>query len=129
MNMRETFDIIKTHLLTQNAKSQTEISTSEDWPEDWYEDGEPYYSSETICAYRGDNGMKCAVGCIIPDDKYDPSMENVGVICIRDNYGFDWDGPMVNMLKRLQHIHDVIIVSKWKCYLDRYEHELFGVEG
>jgi hypothetical protein len=28
------------------------------------------------CAYRGDGGMMCAVGCLIPDDKYHKNMED-----------------------------------------------------
>lgn len=28
------------------------------------------------CLYRGPNGTKCAAGHLIPDDKYDPKMEN-----------------------------------------------------
>jgi len=30
------------------------------------------------CAYRGRNGCKCHAGHLIPDDKYDPSMEGKG---------------------------------------------------
>lgn len=28
------------------------------------------------CLYRGPNGTSCAVGCLIPDDQYDPKMDN-----------------------------------------------------
>jgi len=27
------------------------------------------------CAYRGAHGLKCAIGQLIPDDRYDPKME------------------------------------------------------
>lgn len=29
----------------------------------------------SYCAYRGENGTMCAIGCLIPDDQYDPAME------------------------------------------------------
>lgn len=32
------------------------------------------------CLYRGPGGAKCAVGVLIPDDLYDPEMENVGTV-------------------------------------------------
>lgn len=31
------------------------------------------------CAYRGEGGTACAVGCLIPDELYDPRIENWGV--------------------------------------------------
>lgn len=38
-------------------------------------DGEPYSTCDGACAYRGDKGTKCAVGLLIPDDKYKPSYD------------------------------------------------------
>lgn len=29
------------------------------------------------CAYRAPNGLKCAVGALIPDDKYDPWCDDI----------------------------------------------------
>lgn len=51
---QETFDAVVTHLRQQNARAM-----------DKYEG----------CAYRGDNGTKCAAGCLIPDDKYSKELE------------------------------------------------------
>lgn len=31
------------------------------------------------CRYRGPDGRRCAVGCVLPDDKYDSSFEGVRV--------------------------------------------------
>jgi hypothetical protein len=45
---QEVFDQIATHLLTQERAS----------------------ISGGACAYRGDNGLKCAAGCLISDDEY-----------------------------------------------------------
>lgn len=50
MTNEEIFEKVRTHLLTQNAKSMI--------------DG--------ICLYRGPNGLKCAVGCLIEDEHFDP---------------------------------------------------------
>ena len=32
-------------------------------------------SADKACRYRGDGGRMCAVGCLIPDEEYDPEME------------------------------------------------------
>jgi hypothetical protein len=50
---QEVLDQAVTHLLTQNAKSVV----------------------GGHCAYRGDNRLKCAAGCFIADDEYEPEME------------------------------------------------------
>jgi len=60
------FDRVAKHLLTQNKKARLE--------------------DEDTCAYRGAEGTKCAVGCLITDEAYDYLMEGealVGVI-VRD---------------------------------------------
>lgn len=31
------------------------------------------------CVYRSSDGCKCAIGWLIPDDKYDPSFEGNGL--------------------------------------------------
>lgn len=40
--------------------------------------------TKSVCRYRTDDGLKCAVGCLIPDEDYDTS----------------WEGPALNMLLR-----------------------------
>ncbi len=39
------------------------------------EQGEPAIDSEYKCVYRTSSGKMCAIGCLIPDDKYDPDFE------------------------------------------------------
>lgn len=51
--LQELFNIVSLHLLNQGQKS----------------------AHETLCMYRGPNGMKCAAGVLIPDNEYNPSME------------------------------------------------------
>ena len=36
------------------------------------------------CAYRGENGTKCAVGCLIPDALYDDRLEGSSVRYVGD---------------------------------------------
>lgn len=36
------------------------------------------------CYYRGPNGSKCAVGCLIPDSVYRPEMENNTLESLRE---------------------------------------------
>ena len=65
MNEQETFDNVALHLLKQGKKAVGSY------------DGSSY--SETVCKYRSKDGLKCAVGCLIPDEMYDPLMEGHGV--------------------------------------------------
>lgn len=51
--MQEEFDAVVAHLYKQGKKAM----------------------SGKGCAYRGENGTMCAVGCRIPDEMYDPKME------------------------------------------------------
>jgi len=45
-----------------------------------YMQGEPAFGPTEGCCYRGINGSSCAVGCLIPDDKYDPIIEGVDIL-------------------------------------------------
>ena len=42
---------------------------------------------DNVCAYRGRNGTKCAIGILIPDDIYSPNMEGKGfhTLCRQHN--------------------------------------------
>lgn len=84
------FDIVAEHLLKQNERSENE---------------------DHICLYRGPRGLKCAVGCLIPDDKYNSIMENT-----------PWDilvdceiVPSINsvLIRKLQVIHDIFAPKDW----------------
>lgn len=37
--------------------------------------GRPAMMNQFDCAYRGKGGRSCGIGCLIPDDLYDPEME------------------------------------------------------
>jgi len=59
------------------------------------------------CAYRGDYGRKCAVGHLIRDDEYEPSMENQSVEGLLDRHLLpDRLIPFAGLLGSLQDAHD-----------------------
>lgn len=76
------------------------------------------------CLYRGPKGDKCFIGCLIPDDMYNPHMESIGTLCgvllqfpelqrhikihslsFSDNIDF---------FEELQAIHDNLIPEGWE---------------
>ena len=61
LNKQQVFDKVAAHLLAQGITSSK-----------GHEVG-------GTCLYRGPNGTKCAVGCLIPDDLYSPNMEGKSV--------------------------------------------------
>jgi hypothetical protein len=92
---QETFDIVARHLLTQNKKAYG-----------------PYYTAfgkNNGCVYRSPDGLKCAAGCLIPDDKYHSDLE--GEIA---KLGHD-----ANFVRRLQLIHDNTAEEDWAAALIR----------
>ncbi len=110
MKPQKIFDRVATHLLTQKKKSQRGGS----------------------CLYRGPKGLKCAIGCLIPDNKYDPEMENAAVEGLFLSY------PAIskllgeyneNLLVELQDIHDYRRAGMWKNCLAKLaeNHELSPV--
>ena len=44
--------------------------------------GGPALTNDSRCAYRGEGGKKCAVGCLIPDSMYSTEMEDKSVKCL-----------------------------------------------
>lgn len=58
------------------------------------------------CAYRGDDGRKCAVGCLIPDSLYDETMEGLGAQrpIMRDLLNLA--GHDADLCSDLQQVHD-----------------------
>jgi hypothetical protein len=88
------FDAVVSHLFRQGRRSYGTIG-----------DGEA-----TMCLYRSSDGLKCAVGALIPDELYRPSMEG------EPSYGLfvpglyslpDWLRELPEgMLRGFQVIHD-----------------------
>lgn len=90
----EIFDYVEAHLKKQGYRSMLDDHTGS-------------------CAYRGESDNMCAVGCLIADDEYEPTMENHSV---RELSGLLGDGteatlpdrllPHHRMLEALQDLHD-----------------------
>lgn len=106
---QELFTKIATHLLQQNEKSRL---------------------ADGICAYRGENGTMCAIGCIISDEHYTIKLEGTSVV---DHEGA-WkavkrSNPAIEnldlhdrhnvhvMLSNLQNIHDLQPIEDWRKHL------------
>lgn len=85
MDKQEIFEKVATHLFTQGERAM----------------------GIEVCQYRADNGRMCAVGCLIPDELYNPRMEENDAITIIGNF------PLPNYFKKnkmlldaLQSVHD-----------------------
>jgi hypothetical protein len=90
---QEIFDYVVSHLRAQGARS---------------------LNDENECTYRSVDGYSCAVGCLIPDDLYTPSLEGRLVNQIREDSTFNLQTKYLGLqsldraalLQRLQRIHD-----------------------
>ena len=109
---REVFNRVKAHLLTQNAQALD------------YCGG---------CAYRGQDGTKCAVGCLITDNAYSPGIEGATALDERLEWalgqsGVPTDMRTLRMLDALQRMHDGRSPGYWPDELDRIEALFLGPE-
>jgi hypothetical protein len=102
LTIQQTFDKVADHLLTQNAKSKKVIGGDDlDFPKEF----------TSGCAYRGEKGRMCAVGCLIPDELYDPQMENKTSSHVLSSYPkvqelFENVNDVNPLLNDLQALHD-----------------------
>lgn len=95
---QETFDTVVAHLRNQGCKSEDDHGN---------------------CMYRGENGTKCAAGCLIPDDAYSPTLEGSGIFqrngemsacgTILRELGHD-----LHLVSELQNVHDARDVGFWE---------------
>ena len=92
---QEAFDTVAKHLFEQGERSMRGLRKT--------------------CAYRSGTGLKCAIGALIPDEMYNPKMDQPNgmdvdeltaafpqVTELFDSFGV----PYENMLRDLQDIHD-----------------------
>lgn len=97
---QETFDRVARHLLTQNEESNGFLS-----------DGE----AETLtCLYRS-GLLKCAAGCLIPEEEYKEEYEGKDVKLLCSKY--DWSyffGHDIELVSFLQTIHDTYHPNEWR---------------
>jgi hypothetical protein len=107
LTKKEIFDKVVAHLLTQQAQSKN------------------HYGD---CLYRSPDGLKCAVGCLIPDELYDKEIEGAAVggcnapilecaNILREillESGIPDEKGIWEMLEDLQKIHDNANVDRWE---------------
>lgn len=65
--------------------------------------------------YRGPDGLRCAVGVLIPDEGYIPNMEHMSVMSSYfDRYLKSWGlSDHVLLLQDLQETHDRELPDTW----------------
>jgi hypothetical protein len=101
MGHQATFDRVVSQLRRQNAKAMGAFG---------------------LCLYRAANGRRCAVGCLIPDGKYSPSLEcqsleletSGELRAILEEEGHD-----VNLVRQLQMIHDTVLIHHWETEFEK----------
>jgi hypothetical protein len=78
-------------------------------------------SVDAYCAYRGDNGLRCAIGALVPDERYSPAwdVEEKNVYKIQDDLVFLGLG-LEFMLELQRAIHDGPATSD-KPFLEEVE--------
>lgn len=119
MTPQEIFEKVSRHLLTQNKRSMLVV---------------PGDSTDHGCAYRGQDGLRCAVGCLITDEVYEeaktsipkseyafPGLEEFSVVddCVIDALVKSgvvnaYSSLPFTFLNVLQHTHDVIPPAGWR---------------
>jgi hypothetical protein len=107
MTNQEIFDKVATHLLTQKKKSEIMRQAE-------------YGIPKPACAYRAADGSTCAIGCLIPDDIFQPGMEGLRVQTLMVYYESIRDlfaNNDASLLGTLQVLHDNYPVSTWKSEL------------
>lgn len=100
--VREVFNQVKNHVLTQNEKCQL--------------------VPHGACAYRNKEGLKCAAGCLISDDEYKEDFECKNWQALVNNGLVPT--AHYELIKHLQDIHDNSSVDQWENKLDLLEQNL-----
>lgn len=98
MTNQEIFDKVVAHLRQQKVRS----------------------TERNVCLYRSSIGLKCAVGCLIKDDAYSLDLEGKAASAIEVRSALlasgvpSDDEDIINMLRRLQSMHDDVHTDKWE---------------
>lgn len=89
---QEVFDRAVKHLAQQGEPALCVLPQNDD-------------TEEYSCAYRTPSGLKCAAGCLIPDELYRPSFENETFQNILSS-NLTCDPDLVGLINSLQMAHD-----------------------
>ena len=116
--MLEVFNKVEAHLLLQGAKS---------------------VDCGGECLYRGEDGMSCAIGCLIKDEFYHEGLEGIAMwadekkkerLMILEealiNSGIELSPAMTYMLSDLQYMHDTNSPKVWEQELQHMRVTHFG---
>ena len=111
LSRQEIFDKVASHLLTQ-GKQSTDL------------DGN--------CLYRRADGLKCAIGCLIPDELYDVEMEGADIAMLAERIpgtlkAIGLSPVDFNYAGSLQLIHDSYSPEHWVAQLYRMARD-FGLK-
>jgi len=98
-NAQEVFDQVAAHLLKQNAQSKL----------------------NNRCRYRGENGMKCAIGCLMSDSEYNQEWEGINVYILSCQGMVSFNHR--KLLRELQWVHDEFKPEEWPKELERVAKE------
>lgn len=113
MTNQELFDRVKEHLLTQRAKSGVAN------PEYVVAGGGALFT----CFYRmPDTTLRCAIGCLIPDERYMGSLEYkpAGRWEVQSAAGLSRDiAGQLALVLELQLCHDDFAVTDWELRLQQ----------
>ena len=66
------------------------------------------------CAYRGEDGMMCPVGALIPDEEYDKTMERKSAAKLVTKGTPSLQGLNPNLLCYVQFTHDTYAPREWE---------------
>ena len=109
LTKQETFDKMVTHMLGMTEKSTLG-------------------PDNIVCAYRGMNNAKCAVGCLIDDEYYSVKIEHHSISRIDDtptsllvalsSSGIDTaDEDILRLMSSVQLVHDDSDIADWQLNL------------
>lgn len=111
---QDIFDTVAKHLLTQNQKSQGDLGEEAKQ----YSGAQHSLTGKLFCLYRDAAGCSCAIGCLIPDDKYAPDLEGLPISSSpRVQEAADIATAELDLARALQRIHDNCDVSAWRYEL------------
>lgn len=109
-SLQDIFDKVADHLLTQNKKSKDYLKINNNV--------KPILS----CVYKSildDNTiLKCAIGCLIPADKYNDNFEGKAIASLIYYLNLEIETNRKDLLIRLQVIHDIRSVKDWWASLE-----------
>lgn len=116
---QELFDAVCEHLMKQQACC---FETDED--------------GEARCLYRGEDGLMCAFGAVLPDDLYEPGFESDSASFvlekIENRHGISRDEEFRELADLLQLIHDGATrsgCSKGEDLAEHFKHRLSSIAG